>query len=147
MKLSEITKLLRLAKAKADAEKARFAAITASQQALIEAAEKHAREGSQPYEANDETITGGDLSAYGRYLRRLHQAEKECRRAAQALETERQARRSALSRSLGEEAAWTKLRGDAAAARRKKSEDAEEASRGEFVSVAVAAAARRRTPG
>ena len=142
MKLSEITRLLRLTKAKADAEKARFTAITASQDALIAAANQHAQEGSQPYESNDETITGGDLSAYGRYLRRLCQAEKECRRAAEALENEKQARKSALSRSLGEEAAWTKLRGDALAARRKKSEDAEEASRGEFVSGAAAAARR-----
>lgn len=143
MKLSEITKLLRLAKAKADAGKAQFTAITASQQALIEAAEKHAREGSQPYDSDNETIAGGDLSAYGRYLRRLDRAEKECRRAAEALEAEKEARKSALTRSLGEEAAWTKLRRDAAAARRKKAADAEEISRGEFVSTAAAA---RRAP-
>lgn len=142
MKLSEIIKLRRLAKIKADAEKTRFGAINAEQAALRDAAARHAAIAARPFEPAVAETTGGDLSAYGPYLRRHDRAARERLSDAEALETEKEARRSALARSLGEEAAWRRLQGGATAERRKKANDAEENGRSDAIASAASAARR-----
>lgn len=133
MKLSEIVKLRRLAKLKSDAEKARFGAITAAETELRAAAAEHAAIAARPYEAKAGEISGVDLSAYGRYIRRHDGAAKERLRDADALVKEREARRAALTRSLGEEAVWSRLHSDAKDLRRKKANEAEEAGRSDMI--------------
>lgn len=141
MKLSEIVKLRRLAKLKSDAEKARFGAITAAETELRVAAAEHAAIAARPYEAAAGGITGADLSAYGRYIRRHDGAAKERLRDADALVEERKAQRATLTRSLGEEAVWSRLHSGAKAVRRKKANEAEEAGRSDMI---ASAATRKR---
>jgi hypothetical protein len=141
MKLSEIVKLRRLAKLKSDAEKARFGAINAAEAKLRAAAAEHAAVAARPYEATAGEVSGGDLSAYGRYLRRHDGAAKERLRAADALVDERETQRAALARSLGEEAVWSRLHSGAKAVRRKKANEAEEDGRSDMI---AGAAARKR---
>lgn len=131
MKLSEIKKLQRLAKAKTDAEKSRFASVNAAQRALLAQADALAAESVKPFKSGE--ASGGDLVQHGRYLSHLAHAERNCRRAAAALESEKDARRKTLQRSLGEESAWEKISARAAEKRRARLEAFDEDRRGEFV--------------
>lgn len=144
MKLSQLSKLLRLSKVKSDAEKARFQAVSSAQAASLAAAKEHAKKSAAPYEPADDQICGGDLSAYGHYLRRHDRAEKVCRRAAHALEAEKQSRRLALARSLGEQAAWSRLHSGARAELRKKANDTEEVGRGDLIAQESSSARQRK---
>lgn len=142
MKLKEVKKLLALSKMKSDAEKARYGAINAAQAAMLAKAGEHAANAARPYEVDTDDLTGGDLSFYGSYLRGQEHAENRCRLAADNLEVEKQTRRSALSRSLGEEAVWSKIRDGAENVRRKKVNDAEETGRSDVITSAASAARR-----
>lgn len=142
MKLSDIVKLRRLAKLKSDAEKARFGAIAAAEAEHRAAAAEHAAIAARPYEADAGAVSGADLSLYGLYVRRHDRAAVRRRRDAEALAGEREAQRTVLARSLGEEAVWSQLHSGAKAANRKKANEAEETGRSDMV---AGGAARKRT--
>lgn len=132
MKLAEIKKLQRLAKAKTDGEKSRYGAVKKQQDDFLAAADAHAEASARPFEPEGEA-SGADLMLHGRYLEQLTRAEKLCRNAAKALEPEKAARKRALQRTLGEENAWEQIGDRVATARRAKAQDFEENRRSEFI--------------
>jgi hypothetical protein len=127
MKLKQVEKLLKAARAKSQTENARLAIIRNAQAQLAKEAETLEREGRTPLVA--EALTGDEIVSYGRRQRHLERSASARRRDIAELEPLRLKQDGILHKALQEEIAWERIADDAMLAKRKEREAREEERR------------------
>ena len=132
MKLDNVEKLLRAAKAKAQLENARLTALRSVQEKLIAEADEIARGLKVPLIEGVADLRGADLLLGARHEKHLENAENGKRKTAGLLDPQRLEQEAALKTSLREEISWARLAQSLERVRRKAIEDHEEEKREEL---------------